>query len=61
MMSTRMIYSSMVVWFAMVTAPVGFAVFAGVHMTLATGADALAVELMPPAMMPKLRVAAEAR
>jgi hypothetical protein len=37
MMSTRMIYSSRVVWFAMVTALVGFAVFAGVHMTLATG------------------------
>jgi hypothetical protein len=40
MMSTRLIYSSMVVWFAMVTALVGIAVFAGVRVTLATCAVA---------------------
>ena len=61
MMSIRLIYSSMVVWLAMVTALVGVALFAGVRVTLATCAVALAVGLMPPAMMLKLRVAAEAR
>jgi hypothetical protein len=61
MMSTRLIYSSMVVWLAMVTALVGVALFAGVRVTLGTCAVALAVGFMPPAMMLKLRVAAEAR
>ena len=61
MMSTRLIYSSMVVWFAMVTALVGVALFAGVRVTLATCAVALAVGLMPPAMMVRLRVPAEGR
>ena len=60
MMSTRMIYSSMIVWFAMVTALVGLALFAGVSMTLATCAIALAVGLMPPAIMLRLRVPVEA-
>ena len=61
MMSTRLIYSSMVVWFVMVTALVGVAVFAGVRITVATCAVALAVVLMPPAMMLRLRVPAEGR
>ena len=61
MMSTRLIYSSMVVWFAMVTALVGVALFAGVRVTLATCALALAVGLMSPAMMLRLRVPAEGR
>jgi hypothetical protein len=61
MMSTRLIYSSMVVWFAMVTALVGVAVFAGVRITLATCAVALVVGLIPPAMMLRLRVPAEGR
>jgi len=61
MRSTLMIYSSMGVWFAMVAALVVFAAFAGVHVTLGTSAVALAIGLMPPAMMLRLRVAAEAR
>ena len=61
MMSTRLIYSSIVVWFAMVSALVGVAVFAGVPVTLVTCTVALAVGLMLPAMMIRLRVPAETR
>jgi hypothetical protein len=61
MMSTRVIYSSMVVWFTMVMALLVFALYAGVHVSLATCAVALAVALMPPAMMLRVRVPAEGR
>jgi hypothetical protein len=61
MMSTRVSYSSMVVWFTMVMALLVFALYAGVRVTLATCAVALAVGLMPPAMMLRLRVPAEGR
>jgi hypothetical protein len=61
MMSTRLIYSSMVVWFTMVMARLVFALSAGVRVTLATCAVTLAVGLMPPAMMLGLRVPAEGR
>ena len=61
MMSSRLVYRSMFMWFAMMTALVGVAVFAGVRVTLATGAVALAVALTPQAMMLRLRVPAEER
>lgn len=57
MMSTWMIYSTIGVWFTLVAALGGSAAYAGVHVTLGTGAVVLAVGLMPPAMMLRLRVA----
>ena len=56
MTSTWVIGSSIGVWFAMVAALVGALAFAGVAVTLDTGAVALLVGLMPPAMMLRLRV-----
>jgi hypothetical protein len=61
MMSARLIYSSMVVWFATVTALVVIPLFAGMSVMLATCAVALAVGLTPPAIMLTLRVPAEGR
>jgi hypothetical protein len=52
-----MLDSSMVVWFVMVTAMMAVALFARGHVTLATCAVVLAVGLIPPAMMLRLRPA----
>ena len=57
-MSTRMMYSSMVVWLAMVTGLIVVALFAHIDVGLITSGFALAVGLMPPAMMLRWRVPA---
>jgi hypothetical protein len=61
MSSTVMIYSSIGVWFAMVATLVGVSAIAGMHVTVGTGAVALAVGLMPPAMMLRWRAAGASR
>jgi TRAP-type mannitol/chloroaromatic compound transport system permease large subunit len=55
MMSTRLVYASNGVWVAIVAALMGSAVFTGVHLTMATGAVAALVGLMPLAMMLRWR------
>ena len=59
MISTRVIYRSMVVWFAMVTSLMSVTLFAGLGVTLTGSAVALAVALTPPAMMLRWLVPAE--
>jgi hypothetical protein len=61
MMSNRMIYTTIAVWFAMITALVGSAVSTGVHLTAGTSALAALVGLMPPAMMLRLRATPRVR
>jgi hypothetical protein len=55
MRSTLMIYCSIGVWLAIVTAVLGSAAFIGIPVTLGTGAVALAVGFMPLALMLRFR------
>ncbi len=53
-MSTRMLYSSIGVWFAIVAAVAGLGPLSGAPITIGTGVLALVVGLVPPAIMLKL-------
>ena len=53
-MSTRMLYSGIGVWFAIVAAVAGLGPLLGAPITVGTGTLMLVVGLVPPAIMLKL-------